>query len=134
MRGDANRSEVLRLAGAQHAAAIIVATSSDDTAVLVTLTARELAPNAKIIAAIREAENSICCSSPVPTRWWCPPRRPAGCSASPRRRRPWCEMMEDLLTPDAGFAIAEREVDQARSAARRGICPTSCSVWSATVS
>ena len=36
---------------------IIVATNRDDTAVLVTLTARELAPNAKIIAAMREAEN-----------------------------------------------------------------------------
>ena len=32
-------------------------------------------------------------------------------------------MMEDLLTPDAGFAIAERDVSARRSAARRGICP-----------
>ena len=50
VRGDANRSDVLRFAGAQHAATIIVATSSDPTAVMVTLSARELAPNAKIIA------------------------------------------------------------------------------------
>ena len=44
VRGDANKSDVLRLAGAQHANSIIVATNSDPTAVLVTLTARELAP------------------------------------------------------------------------------------------
>ena len=40
VRGDANRSDVLRLAGAQHAKAVVVATNSDPTSVLVTLTAR----------------------------------------------------------------------------------------------
>ena len=44
VRGSATDSEVLRLASAQHAKAIIVATNRDDAAVLVTLTARELAP------------------------------------------------------------------------------------------
>src|SRR3978361_430117 len=57
LHGDANRADVLRLAGAQHATAIVVATNSDPTAVLVTLTARELAPKAKIIAPIRESAN-----------------------------------------------------------------------------
>ncbi len=41
VHGDATKADVLRLAGAQHAASIIVAASRDDTAVLVTLTARE---------------------------------------------------------------------------------------------
>lgn len=57
VHGDATKSDVLRLAGTQHASSIIVATSRDDTAVLVTLTAREIAPKAKIVASIREAEN-----------------------------------------------------------------------------
>ena len=57
LHGDATKADVLRLAGAQHAASIIVAASRDDTAVLVTLTAREIAPNAKIVASIRETEN-----------------------------------------------------------------------------
>ena len=57
VHGDATKSEVLRLASAQHAKSIIVATNATPRAVLVTLTARELAPNAKIIAAVREAEN-----------------------------------------------------------------------------
>jgi voltage-gated potassium channel len=111
VRGDANRSDVLRLAGAQHAAAIIVATNSDPTAVLVTLTARELAPNAKIIASIRESENqhllrqsgadSVVVSSET-----------AGRLLGIATTTPSVvELMEDLLTPDAGFAIAEREVD-----------------------
>jgi voltage-gated potassium channel len=112
VRGDATRSDVLRLAGAQHAASIIVATSRDDTAVLVTLTAREIAPKAKIVASIREAENqhllqqsgadSVVVSSET-----------AGRLLGLATTTPSVvEMIEDLLTPDAGLAIAEREVEQ----------------------
>ena len=111
VRGDATRSDVLRLAGAQHAASIVVATSRDDTAVLVTLTAREIAPKAKIVASIREAENqhllqqsgadSVVVSSET-----------AGRLLGLATTTPSVvEMIEDLLTPDAGLAIAEREVE-----------------------
>ncbi len=110
VRGDANRSDVLRLAGAQHAATIIVATSSDPTAVMVTLSARELAPNAKIIASIRESENqhllqqsgadSVVVSSET-----------AGRLLGIAKKAPAVvELIEDMLTPDAGLAIAERDV------------------------
>ncbi|WP_059021702.1 potassium channel family protein [Mycobacterium sp. M26] len=111
VRGDANKSDVLRLAGAQHAHSIIVATNSDPTAVLVTLTARELAPKAKIIASVREAENqhllrqsgadSVVVSSETAGRL-------LGIATSTPSV---VEIIEDLLTPDAGFAIAEREVE-----------------------
>ncbi|OBI06032.1 potassium transporter Kef [Mycobacterium sp. E2462] len=112
VHGDATKADVLRLAGAQHAASIIVATSRDDTAVLVTLTARELAPTAKIVASIREAENqhllqqsgadSVVVSSAT-----------AGRLLGLATTTPSVvEMIEDLLTPDVGLAIAEREVEQ----------------------
>ena len=111
MRGDANKSDVLRLAGAQHAKAIVVATNSDPTAVLVTLTARELAPNATIIASVREAENkhllmqsgadSVVVSSETAGRL-------LGLATS---KPTVVEMIEDLLTPHEGFAIAERDVE-----------------------
>ena len=111
VRGDANKSDVLRLAGAQHAKAIIVATSDDPTAVLVTLTARELAPEATIIASVREAENqhlllqsganSVVVSSETAGRL-------LGLATS---KPTVVEMIDDLLTPHAGFAIAEREVE-----------------------
>jgi len=111
VNGDATKSDVLRLAGAQHAASIIVAASRDDTAVLVTLTAREIAPKAKIVASIREAENqhllrqsgadSVVVSSET-----------AGRLLGIATTTPSIvEMIEDLLTPDAGLAIAEREVE-----------------------
>jgi len=111
VRGDANKSDVLRLAGAQHAKAIVVATSSDPTAVLVTLTARELAPEATIIASVREAENrhlllqsgadSVVVSSETAGRL-------LGLATS---KPTVVEMIEDLLTPHEGFAIAERDVE-----------------------
>ena len=110
VRGSGTDSEVLRLASAQHAKAIIVATNRDDTAVLVTLTARELAPKAKIIAAVREAENQHLLAqsgadSTVVTS------ETAGRLLGIATQTPSVvKLMEDLLTPDAGFAIAEREV------------------------
>lgn len=112
VHGDATKSDVLRLARAEHAAAIVVATNRDDAAVLVTLTAREIAPNAKIIAAIREAENqhllqqsgadTVVVSSAT-----------AGRLLGIATTTPSVvEMIDDLLTPSHGFAIAEREVEQ----------------------
>src|ERR1700752_5300442 len=113
VHGDATKSDVLRLAGAQHAASIVVAASRDDTAVLVTLTAREIAPKAKIVASIREAENqhllkqsgadSVVVSSET-----------AGRLLGVATTTPSVvAMIEDLLTPAEGFAIAERDVEQA---------------------
>jgi voltage-gated potassium channel len=112
VHGDATKSAVLRLAGAQHSSSIIVATGRDDTAVLVTLTAREIAPKAKIVASIREAENShplqqsgadsVVISSET-----------AGRLLGLATTTPSVvEMIEDLLTPDDGLVIAEREVEQ----------------------
>lgn len=111
VRGDATKSDVLRLAGVAHAASIVVATSRDDTAVLATLTAREINSRAKIVASIRESENthlmrqsganSVVVSSET-----------AGRLLGIATMTPSVvEVIEDLLTPDQGYAIAEREVD-----------------------
>ncbi|MFJ4712964.1 potassium channel family protein [Streptomyces sp. NPDC088785] len=56
--GDATRSSVLLRAEVQRARKIIIATQRDDTAVLVTLTARQLNRAAKIVACVREEENA----------------------------------------------------------------------------
>jgi voltage-gated potassium channel len=111
VHGSGSRSEVLRLAGVSRARSVIVATNRDDTAVLVTLTARELAPKADIVASVREAENvhllrqsgarSVVVSSETAGRL-------LGLATSTPTV---VEMIEDLLTPDAGFSIAERDVE-----------------------
>ncbi|WP_420873735.1 potassium channel family protein [Nocardia huaxiensis] len=111
VHGSAAQSDVLRLAGVQHASSVVVATNRDDTATLVTLTARELNPKAKIVASIREAENthllrqsgadSVVVSSET-----------AGRLLGIATTTPSVvDMIEDLLTPEAGFAISEREVE-----------------------
>lgn len=112
VHGNATRSEVLRAAGAERAASIVVAPSRDDTTVLVTLTARELAPDATIVASVREAENehlvrqsgasSVVVSSETAGRL-------LGMATSTPHV---VNVIEDLLTPDVGFAIAERELEQ----------------------
>ncbi|GAB7044673.1 MULTISPECIES: potassium channel family protein [Catenuloplanes] len=55
--GDATRSMILMQAGAGDAARIIVAADRDDTAALVTLSVRQLNPDAPIAVAVRAAEN-----------------------------------------------------------------------------
>jgi len=55
--GDATRSSILRQAGVESAARVIVAVHRDDAAALVTLSVRQLNPRATVVAAVREAEN-----------------------------------------------------------------------------
>jgi len=111
VRGDATKSDVLRLAGVQYASAIVIAANRDDTAVLATLTAREINPRAKIVASIREAENthlmrqsganSVVVSSETAGRLL------GIATITPSV----VEVVEDLLSPEEGYAIAEREVE-----------------------
>jgi voltage-gated potassium channel len=110
--GNATRSSVLRIAGVQQAAAIVIATNRDDTAVLVTLTARELGPDIRIVASVRESENvhllrqsganSVIVSAETAGRLL------GAATTTPAV----VQVIEDLLTPEAGFAISEREVEE----------------------
>lgn len=112
VHGTATRSDVLRVAGVQRARAVVVATNRDDSAVLATLTARELAPDAHIVASVREAENvhllkqsgasQVVVSSETAGRL-------LGLATS---TPVVVDMVEDLLTPESGLAIAERPVEQ----------------------
>ncbi|GAA1245861.1 potassium channel family protein [Prauserella halophila] len=110
VHGSATRADVLRVAGVQRARSVVIAPNRDDTAVLVTLTARELAPKASILASVREAENvhllkqsgadQVVVSSET-----------AGRLLGMATRTPLVvDMVEDLLTPETGLAIAERPV------------------------
>ena len=110
--GSGTRSNILRVAGVMQAAALVVAVNRDDTAVLVTLTARELSPNVRIVASVRESENvhllrQSGASSVVVSA------ETAGRLLGMATTTPSVvEVVEDLLTPDAGFAISEREVEE----------------------
>jgi voltage-gated potassium channel len=113
IHGSAGRTAVLETAGIKDAAAVIVATDRDDAAVLVTLTARELDPDATIVAAAREAENvhllkqsgadSVILSSAAAGRLL------GQAVHSPQT----VEVLEDLLSVGSGIDLVEREVGPA---------------------
>jgi voltage-gated potassium channel len=108
--GDATRREVLRRAGVSDASHVIITTNRDDSNVLTTLTARQLNPEAWIVAAVREQENvplmrqsganSVITSSDAVGRL-------LGLSSlSPTLG----SVMEDLLTYGEGLEVAERDL------------------------
>jgi voltage-gated potassium channel len=110
IHGDASHRNALRAADIEDARAVIVAPDRDDTAVLITLTARELNPTATITSAVREEENvhllrqsganSVVTSSAAAGRL-------LGLSAETPRA---VEVLEDLLSIGRGLDLVEREV------------------------
>ena len=108
--GNAALQDTLIEAGVADAEALIVAPDRDDTAVLITLTARELNPKATIVAAVREEENvhllhqsganAVITSSGAAGRL-------LGLSTKTPQIT---EVMEDLLTVGEGLDLAERQI------------------------
>ncbi len=120
--GDATRSDVLARAEVRRAKQIVIATQRDDTAVLVTLTARQLNPRLKIVAAVREEENvpllrqsgadSVVTSASAAGRL-------LGLSVlSPNAS----SVMEDLIQQGSGLSLSERPVTKAEV----GLSPRDC--------
>ncbi len=108
--GDARREEVLRQAAVPNAHRVIVAADRDDTSVLVTLTARRLAPDATIAAAVREEQN-IAVLRQGGADVVIPTAESAGRLLGLSIIAPNAgEVIEDLLEPIAGLQISEREV------------------------
>ena len=109
--GDGRQEEVLRDVSIERAGQIIVATNEDDTSVLVTLTARRLAPpDAKIIAAVRESQNADVmrqsgATSVIPTAESA--GRLMGLSVISSAAG---ALMEDLLDSSRGLEVTERAV------------------------
>jgi voltage-gated potassium channel len=112
--GSATASGVLNQARVRAAKAVIIATDSDEAAVLVTLTVRQLTGGkVRIIAAAREAENGpllkqsgahhVIVSSATTGRL-------LGVSTS---APPLIDVVEDLLTPGEGMALAMRSAERA---------------------
>lgn len=108
--GSSSRSAVLREARVQDAKAVVVATNADDAAVLTVLTARDLAPRAWIVAAVRETENialvrqsgadQVVVSSATAGRL-------LGLSTTAPQL---VTVVEDLLTASTGIALTVRPV------------------------
>ena len=106
--GDARREDVLKQAEVQRADKVIVATNSDDTTVLITLSVNRLNKKASLVAAARESSNADLlrasgATSVVPTA------ESAGqllglASVAPEAG----SLMEDLLDPAMGLEVTQR--------------------------
>jgi voltage-gated potassium channel len=90
VQGSSSRAATLREAQVDEARSVVVATNADDAAVLTVLTARDLAPHAWIVAAVRESENV-------------PLVKQSGADQL-------VTVVEDLLTASAGMALTTRPV------------------------
>jgi voltage-gated potassium channel len=110
LAGDASTTDVLREAGVEQAAAVVVAVDRDDAAVLVTLTARELNADATIVAAVREEENAHLLhhggAQSVITSSGAAGRLLGVATSEPKVT----EVLEDLLSVGEGLDIVERPV------------------------
>ena len=123
--GDARREDVLRDAAVEKASKIIVATDEDDTSVLVTLTARRLAPTAMIVAAVRESQNAdILRQSGADTV--IPTAEAAGRLMGLSLISPVAgDLMEDLLDSGRGLEVVERDITREEL----GLAPTDLDVF-----
>jgi voltage-gated potassium channel len=112
VQGSSSRAAVLREARVPGARAVVVATDTDDAAVLTVLTARDLAPHAWIVASVRETENiplvrqsgadQVVVSSATAGRL-------LGLSTSAPQL---VTVVEDLLTASTGIALTVRPVER----------------------
>lgn len=125
---DASASSALEAAGVRDATAVIVAADRDDSAVLITLTARELNPGARIVASVREMENahllrqsgadSVVISSGAAGRLL------GHAVKSPRI----VQVLEDLLSVGEGLDVTEREVTEEETGLPLGSVPASAPI------
>jgi len=107
--GNGEETAVLEQAGIRRATAVVVAPDRDDTAVLMTLTARELNRGVTIVSAVREAENAHLLresgADSVITSSGAAGRLLGLATETPRL----VEVVEDLLTVGEGLDLIERD-------------------------
>ncbi|MFV0452063.1 MAG: potassium channel family protein [Propioniciclava sp.] len=110
-QGDATSRDLLRRAEVSKARYVVVTVNRDDTAILVTLTVRQLNPHAHVVASVRESANvSLVQQSGadgVVTSSEAVGRLVGLATVSPDMG----ELLEDLLTYGEGMEVAQRLVN-----------------------
>ncbi|MET0973557.1 MAG: potassium channel family protein [Thermoleophilaceae bacterium] len=108
--GNSSETHVLEEAGIREAKAVVVAVNRDDSAVLTTLTARELNARASIVAAVREEENAHLLhqsgAGSVITSSGAAGRLLGVAATNPHVT----DVLEDLLSVGSGLDVVERAV------------------------
>ena len=110
IEGDATRREILRRAEIIKAREVIITLDRDDSAILVTLTVRQLNPSAHVVVAVREDDNASLLrqsgANAVITSSEAVGRLLGLSATSPNLGT----VIEDLLSSNEGLEVGERQV------------------------
>jgi voltage-gated potassium channel len=114
IEGNATRSAVLNQADVKNCKAVIIATDSDEASVLITLTVRQLtAGQVRIIAAVREQENAALLKQSGAHHVIVSSSTAGRLLGLTTTAPPLIDVVEDLLTPGQGMALAMRSAERA---------------------
>jgi voltage-gated potassium channel len=113
IEGNATRSSVLNQAGVKNSKSVIIATDSDEASVLITLTVRQLtAGQVRIIAAVREQENAALLKQSGAHHVIVSSSTAGRLLGLTTTTPPLIDVVEDLLTPGQGMALAMRSAER----------------------
>jgi voltage-gated potassium channel len=113
IEGNATRSSVLHQADVQHCKAVIIATDTDEASVLISLTVRQLtAGQVRIIAAVREQENAALLKQSGAHHVIVTSSTAGRLLGLTTTAPPLIDVVEDLLTPGQGMALAMRSAER----------------------
>ncbi|MEV6494576.1 potassium channel family protein [Actinoplanes sp. NPDC051633] len=113
IEGNATRSTVLNQADVKNCKSVIIATDSDEASVLITLTVRQLtAGQVRIIASVREQENAALLKQSGAHHVIVSSATAGLLLGLTTTAPPLIDVVEDLLTPGQGMALAMRSAER----------------------
>lgn len=113
IEGNATRSAVLVQADVKNAKSVIIATDSDEASVLISLTVRQLtAGQVRIIASVREQENAALLKQSGAHHVIVSSATAGRLLGLTTTTPPLIDVVEDLLTPGQGMALAMRSAER----------------------
>lgn len=110
LQGDATRDQTLADVKIDRAQALIVSAGRDDTSVLITLTARHLAPNLKISTVVKAEDNELPARAAGATTVINPVSFAGLLLASSCKNQHVADYMMDLASIEGPIALSERPV------------------------
>ncbi|MGK5679382.1 potassium channel family protein [Actinoplanes sp. URMC 104] len=114
IEGNATRSAVLLEADVKNSKAVIIATDTDEASVLISLTVRQLtAGQVRIIASVREQENAALLRQSGAHHVIVSSATAGRLLGLTTTAPPLIDVVEDLLTPGQGMALAMRSAERA---------------------
>jgi voltage-gated potassium channel len=114
IEGNATRSAVLLEADVKNCKAVIIATDTDEASVLISLTVRQLtAGQVRIIASVREQENAALLKQSGAHHVIVSSATAGRLLGLTTTAPPLIDVVEDLLTPGQGMALAMRSAERA---------------------